>query len=104
MAVVLLTLPPVHWVCSHCPAEVVTSGTVTNRFHECRGLAGITAPMVPAGVRWQVRMVEREDYIGTEDVRYDGNGRPVMAVVTDRPDGSNDAVVFPATARMRIEN
>jgi len=100
MAAVLLTLPPVRWVCPNCPVEAVTPGDVPNRYHECRGLAGITAPMVPAGSRSRVRSVVREDYVGDEIVQYDWWGRPIMAVVTDRPDGSNDVTVLAPTARM----
>jgi hypothetical protein len=43
--------------------------------------------------------MERADYVGAErGVRYDGEGRPVMSVITDRWDGSNDCAVFPPTA------
>ncbi len=98
MGAVLLTLPPTRWECPNCPAEAVTPGGTPNRYHECRGLAGITAPMVPAGSRSRVRTVEREDYVGREDVQYDGNNRPIMSIITDRPDGSNDCVVLAPTA------
>jgi hypothetical protein len=47
--------------------------------------------------------VEREDYIGTQEVPVDANGRPVMSVITERPDGSNDTIAFAPTARLRIE-
>lgn len=67
--------------------------------HTCGALAGIIAPLVPEGSGARVRVVERGDYVGNEDVRLDGNGRPIMAVITDRPDGSNDVAVFSATAR-----
>lgn len=103
MAVVLLTLPPTHWVCPNCSAEESTSGDVQNRFHECRALAGITAPMVPAGDRSRVIAVEREDYVGRADVQRDGNGRPISAVVTERPDGSNDTLILAPTVHMVIE-
>jgi len=103
MGAVILTLPPVRWVCPNCPVEDVTPGSVPNRFHECRGLAGITAPMIPAGSRSRVRAIEREDYVGQEIVRYDGNGRPIMSVVTERPDGSNDVVVMAPTASLKVE-
>jgi hypothetical protein len=100
MSAVLLTLPPTRWVCPNCPVEEVTPGNLPNRFHLCRGLAGITAPMVPAGSQSRVRAVEREDYVGQEIVQYDGNGRPVGAVITERPDGSNDVAVLAPTANL----
>jgi len=37
--------------------------------------------------------------VGKEDVPTDGNGRPVMAIRTERPDGSNDVMMFAPTAR-----
>ena len=90
------------WACPNCSAYAVTFRQ-TNRFHPCSGLGGLTAPMVRAGTRCQVRAVVREDYVGTEDVTYDDSGRPVMAVVTERPDGSNDVAVYAPTVHMRIE-
>lgn len=85
-----------HWECPNCTTTAVTRGE-PNRFHPCRGLNGLTAPMVPAGTRCKVEAVEREDYIGRELVQMDGAGRPIMAVVTTRDDG-NDVAVFAATA------
>lgn len=85
-----------HWVCPNCPATAVTEGA-DNRYHSCPGLAGLLAPMVLEGVRCRVRAVLREDYIGGEAVRLDGEGRPVMAVVTTRDDGE-DRTVFAPTA------
>jgi hypothetical protein len=67
------------------------------RFHACAGLAGLTAPMVPARQRCKVEAVEREDFIGSEDVQFDGNGRPIMSVITTRDDGT-DLVVYAPTA------
>jgi hypothetical protein len=83
-------------------AEDVTTWDMQNRFHSCRALAGITAPMVPAGVRCRVIAHEREDYIGDELVHLDADGRPVMNVVTERDDGSNDVIVFAPTAQMKV--
>ena len=47
---------------------------------------------------------EREDYVGKEQEQLDPErGRPVMSIVTERGDGSNDVMVFApaATARGR---
>lgn len=92
--------PPTEWGCPNCPAVARTPWDCSNRFHQCSGLAGVLAPMVPAGVRAEVKAVEREDYVGREDVRLDGEGRPIMSVVTTRDDGQ-DCVVFAPTAHMR---
>lgn len=89
------------WECPNCPATDVTHEAQPHtRFHACRGLRGLTAPMVPAGTRCKVEAVEREDYINGDDVQVDGNGRPVMSVVTTRDDGQDCAVYAPtASAR-----
>jgi hypothetical protein len=68
--------------------------------HTCRGLAGLTAPMVPAGTRCKVEVAEREDYIAGEDVQRDGDGRPVMNVRVTRDDGE-DLAVYAPTAHLR---
>jgi hypothetical protein len=47
--------------------------------------------------------VDRGDYVGAEQgLRTDGDGRPVMAVVTTR-DGGQDCAVFPGTASAQQE-
>jgi hypothetical protein len=96
---VTVTITPVHrWYCPNCPAESVTHEAKPHtRFHECPGLMGLTAPMIEVGQKVQVTAVEREDYIGNENV-----GR-VMAVKTERSDGSNDVAVFAPTATAKAE-
>lgn len=89
-----------HWVCPGCDRAEVTVGA-DNRFHPCPGLAGLLAPMILDGVRCRVRAVVREDYVGCEDVRYDGEGRPMMSVLTEYGDGRTDCVVFAPAARVR---
>lgn len=88
------------WRCPNCPAtDVTTNAGPHTRFHTCGGLRGLTAPMVPAGIRCKVEAVERGDYVGKEVVQTDADGRPVMAVVTTRDDGTDCAVFAPcATA------
>ena len=97
-------LPPVtRWECPNCPAQDSTREAEPHtRFHSCPGLAGLSAPMVPAGTACKVEAREREDYIGSEDVQYDGNGRPVAQVVTTRDDGT-DVIVFAPTAHSRSQ-
>lgn len=87
------------WGCPNCTLTAVTHGA-DNRFHDCPGLAGLYAPMVLDGVRCSVRAVLREDYVGREDVRYDGLGQPVMSVLVERDDGT-DRVVYAPTAHVR---
>ncbi|WP_433731011.1 hypothetical protein ACQP2Y_21590 [Actinoplanes sp. CA-051413] len=103
MRVPLLEPAVTRWECPNCDLRDTTRETqLHTRFHACKGLAGLTAPMVREGERLKVTAREREDYIGAEDVRYDANGRPVAQVVTERPDGSNDVIVFAPTAHARI--
>lgn len=91
-----MILKPIrHWYCPNCKLTSITHEAVPHtRYHSCAGLSGIVAPMLPEGMRARVRAVEREDYIG------DSNAGRVMAVVTDRPDGSNDTAVFAPTAQV----
>lgn len=55
------------WSCPNCPAESVThDASPHTRFHACRGLYGLTAPLVPAGTSCKVIAIEREDYVGSQ--------------------------------------
>lgn len=99
MAVPLLGVET-RWTCPNCTHTDITHDTRAHtRFHACRGLRGLTAPMVPDGTTCKVEAVERDDYVGSEQVTVDGDGRPVMAVVTTRDDGQDCTVFAPcATA------
>lgn len=90
------------WYCPNCQVESVThEARPHSRFHVCKGLRGLTAPMIPVGTRAKVEAREREDYVGYERVRLDPEKlRPVMSVVTTRDDGQ-DAIVFAPTATGR---
>lgn len=101
MTPVLLPSPIHRWECPNCDLTQVTRGTRPHtRFHACRGLRGLSAPMVPAGTRCKVEARERQDYVGRERVQIDADGRPIMSVVTIRDDGQDCAVYAPtATAR-----
>ncbi len=83
------------WHCPNCGLTQVTrEARPHTRFHICPKLRGLTAPMLPAGTRAKVELVEREDYVGDEKVQLDPErGRPVMAVRTTRDNGQ-DTVVF----------
>jgi hypothetical protein len=94
-----------HWECPNCTHTDVTHEQAPHtRFHACAGLKGLTAPMVPAGTRCKIEAREREDYVGGELIRTDGDGRPVMSVVTTRDDGQDCAIYAPcATAGVAAE-
>lgn len=88
------------WECPNCHLAERTRALPPNssRFHSCPKLHGLTAPLVRAGTDCKVTAVERGDYLGDEEQRMGTDGRPYMAVRTDRADGSNDLVVFPGVA------
>lgn len=77
--------------------------------HGCSGMRGLLAPMVRVPAerielpRGSVRTVavERGDYVAGAGVQTDGEGRPVMAVRTDRADGSFDTTILAPVIRMR---
>jgi len=92
--------PEQRWECPACTLTDVThypADKVVSRMHDCAGLAGLTAPMVPAGTKCKVETHEREDFIGGELVRLDGDGRPVMNHIITRDDGQ-DCTVYAPTA------
>ena len=93
------------WSCPNCNLEDRTTDARAQPFHRCGGLAGLTAPLVPAGTRCQVTAHEREDYIGAELVQLtqvDGRDRPIAQIRTERDDGS-DCIVLAPTARILAE-
>jgi len=96
----VLGIPERRWVCPNCSASDVTYEIEPHtRFHSCRGLNGITAPFIPEGVKVKVEAKEREDYVNKEEVTLDGNGRPIMSVVTTYEDGRNDCAVMAPVAK-----
>lgn len=92
------------WECPNCDTQDVCSVKPgQTRMHNCPGLKGLVAPLVPLGTRCKTEVVEWEDYVRNPDaVRTDGDGRPVSAVNVTREDG-NDVYVFPAAAHVRME-
>ncbi len=103
MSAIILEQVPQVWSCPNCPATARTFGQ-PNQFHYCNGVAGLYAPMLPAGTDARVTAVVREDFIGREDVQYDDEGRPIMGVTTERADGSTDVVVFAPTVYVRSDS
>lgn len=102
--------PEFHWECASCGRQHVTHETRPHTpLHPCGAQAGLEVPYspVPHGAsglkKFAVRHVinEREDWIGDELVQYH-QGRPIMNLVTERADGSNDVRVYAPTARGRV--
>ena len=88
------------WYCPNCGATERTPPQPPNsaRMHTCPSLHGLTAPMQLVGTDCKVVAVERGDMLNGEVQRTGDDGRPYMAVVVERADGSNDAYVFPGVA------
>jgi hypothetical protein len=97
-----ILVPESRWECPNCDLTDVTheSGPHT-RFHNCKGLRGLSAPMVPAGMKTKVEAREREDYVGNEKVQTDLDNRPIMSIVTTRDEGQ-DCVVLAPVAEVRL--
>jgi len=97
--VTILPVPEHRWFCPNCAAEHITHESKPHTpFHACAGLYGLSAPFIAAGTKAKVEAVERGDYVGDEAVTTDGEGRPVMSVITTRDDGQ-DCAVFAPVAR-----
>lgn len=85
------------WECPNRCGSTALTGDDKTPMHPCKNMAGLMTPLVPLGTKAKVEAVERQDFIGSEQVQTDANGRPVMAVVTTRDDGQ-DCTVFAPTA------
>ena len=91
------------WSCPNCMTTDVTHEVHPHsRMHRCRGLGGLTVPMVPDGTVCKVEAIERADYIGKELVQLDAYNRPIMSVVTTRDNGQ-DCTVYAPTAKGEVE-
>jgi hypothetical protein len=89
------------WGCPSCDSAARTFDAKTP-MHPCKGLAGLLAPLIPAGQKGNHVAVEREDWIGKEMVQYDGHGRPVMSIRTETEDSLSSTVFAPtATGSVR---
>jgi hypothetical protein len=100
---ILLNTPVVRWECQFCTAELATEGVpLEPLLHVCPGKAGFLMPMTQQGERVGVKTHEREDYIGNDIVRTDGEGRPIMAT-TITHDDSEDRLVYVPTATTRSD-
>jgi hypothetical protein len=90
------------WGCPSCGGrDRTTEPEPHSRMHSCPALAGLTVPMVPAGVVAEHRRIERGDYVGSELVQVDEDGRPWMAVQTVRDDGYDTTVYAPTAVATR---
>ena len=91
------------WYCPNCPQEARTRPLPpgTSQYHNCRGLHGLSAPLIRAGVSCKVTAEERQDYLGSEVQARGDDGRQYMAVRTTTDD-HDDLLVFAGLARAEM--
>lgn len=106
----ILNPPLTRWECPAChQRDVTTEPGAHSRMHPCGAMGGLTVPMVEVGPdglgRHAARhvLVEREDSLNGDTAPTDEHGRPIMAVRTERADGSNDCTVYAPTAGVSVE-
>lgn len=103
MPVVDLIPPTQIWVCQHCSCRVQTQGLgVRTPLHPCPAHANFRLPMMAEGERGDLRLHERDDYVGREDVQTDDDGRPIARAEIVHEDGSNDVWVYAPAARVEV--
>lgn len=93
----------VEWECPACGKTAEVPGAYGKVVHRCPKMGGLTTPYVRKGAKAKLSLVMREDYIGDELVQTDDEGRPVMALITEREDGQDTRVFAPA-AKLRLSS
>jgi len=73
--------------------------------HNCPAAALMSLPMIREGETADVRLIEREDYVGADTglVRTDAEGRVFMRAEVERQDGRVDVWVYAPTAVVNAE-
>lgn len=93
------------WSCPSCGLETVTQEAKPHvPMHPCPKMGGLVASFSEVDAKQKTRhvMVEREDYVNNETVTT-VDGRPIMALRTEREDGSADVSVFAPLANLKGE-
>jgi hypothetical protein len=97
----MLPVPIREWWCPACGLHDQTQEARPHtRYHTCPKLRYLSIPlsqMPEEGIAAKIEARDIEDYVGRQLVQVDGNGRPVMSVVTTRDNGQ-DCAVYPPTA------
>lgn len=95
---VLLDAAQNNWECPSCARQHVTTPIrdgVQTPLHQCPAHHGAWVPFVPAGMKANLRINEREDYIGTDVPTTDAEGRIIQSVTTEREDGEDCHIFAP---------
>lgn len=91
------------WECPSCIATAETAHQPDGPMHDCPGHAGLSLRLVPAGQKLRHRVNYREDYSRPGSIpQTDDDGRPVMSVTTDHPDGRSALTLFMPTTVIGI--
>jgi hypothetical protein len=92
------------WKCPACGRGDRTRPLPANaqRWHTCPALHDLKTPLVPAGMDCTIILEERGDYLNGETQRTGSDGKPYMAVRTQRADGSADVAVYAPAATARL--
>lgn len=91
------------WVCAdECGSHATTYDDALPH-HACNARGGLMVPLIVEGSKVKMTAVEREDYVGSELVQTNDEGRPVMATVTTRDDGE-DCTIYAPTASVQTED
>jgi len=105
MAPVILN-PERHWECPSCGYQHVTHDARPHMpTHPCPKYNGFSVPLSEVtGEKLKKNSVRhvmkhRDDYVNKELVRLGPDGKPIMALRTERSDGSNDTRIYAPTAQ-----
>jgi hypothetical protein len=99
----VLEPPDLIWVCEHCTIRFKTHPSAMTPLHPCKGLHGMRVPLIREDSGHHLRLVEREDYIGGDDVRVDDEGRPVMRAEVEHAHGQVGVWVYAPCARIALK-
>jgi hypothetical protein len=84
------------WHCPNCGLRDRQPASLGTRYHVCPKLHYLNAPMVREHAK--VQLIRRQDYVGSDTVQVDDEGRPVMAIETTRDEGTDLIVMAPAVS------
>ena len=97
----ILSVPERRWECPSCGFQHVTKDPrPVTPTHPCPKFNGFSVPLAEvqgkALKKNSVRHVlqHREDFVENEIVQLGPDGKPIMAIRTERSDGSNDVRIY----------
>lgn len=108
-----LLLEPRRLICPNgCPTFAIDTvnqetkvpiGGGAATMHACRAFSGLDVPLVPEGIAYEGRAVDRGDYVNGEKVQVHDD-RPVMAYEIVRDEGTDCAVYAPCASASGAAN